>query len=135
MNALLQILTPAGNGVNSAAPRKVLFLVTDGLEDYYDYSGTRYLKAFEPAYCQNFKNIGYAVYVVYTPYYPLMNAYYLDNLVSIVEGTGTNSITYNLQACASEPSNYIAANDLPSLTAALQTFLKLAMAPPAHFTQ
>jgi len=134
-----QYLTAAGDGTSAAAPRKALFLVTDGAQDYYVGGNTsnRNLQAFSPSYCQLFKDMGYTVYVVYTPYYPLMNGYYLQNMASIVEGTGPASITTNLQACASAPANFIAANvnDSGSLQAALQTFLKQALIAPARLTQ
>ena len=85
--------------------------------------------------CQTFKNMGYTVYVVYTPYYPIMHVWYLTNAVSIVEGTGTNSIAYNLQACASASGDYISAADQTSLNNALVTFLKNALSAPASFTR
>ncbi len=135
MAALAAQLTPSGDGTSAANPRKVLFLVTDGVEDYVDIHGNRYEQAIDPSYCQTFKSMGYAVYVVYTPYYPLMNAYYLQNMTGIVEGTGAGTTTANLQACASAPSNYIAATDGPSIKAALQTFFLLANQPPAHFSR
>jgi Flp pilus assembly protein TadG len=135
MSALASQLTPSGDGTSPGSPRKVLFLVTDGVQDYTDAQGNRTQSAIDPSYCQTFKNMGYAIYVVYTPYYPLMNGYYLDNMTGIVEGSGAGTTTANLQACASSPSNYIAASDSASLTAALQLFFRLAMNPPAHFSE
>jgi len=35
--------------------------------------------------------IGYTMFVLYTPYYPLMNAFYLQNIATIAEGTGSTS--------------------------------------------
>lgn len=139
MSSLANQLTAAGNGVNASAPRKALIIVTDGLQD----PASRVMSAFDPSSCTTFKNMGYAIYVLYTPYYSLMNTWYLGTnapnppAAEIVQAaaTATNSIPYNLQQCASVPADYIEANDGPSIKAALQTFLKLAMAPPAHFTQ
>ena len=113
----------------------MLFIVTDGVEDYKDSGGTRYLQAFDPAYCTTFKTMGYSVYVVYTPYYPLMNDYYLNHLYNIVEGSGSGTVAYNLQQCASSADTYIAASDGPAIQAALQTFLKRALVSAAKFTQ
>ncbi|HTZ72105.1 MAG TPA: hypothetical protein VMB71_15725, partial [Acetobacteraceae bacterium] len=94
--------------------------------------------ALDPALCQNFKNMGYQVYVVYTPYYPLMNPYYLNTLVpQIPEGTGTGSAYAGLQQCATDPVNdFIEANpaDQNSINAALSTFLLRALTSPARFT-
>ncbi len=137
MNALAGQLSKSGDGSTAATPRKVLFIVTDGLQDYYTTPGntnTRSVAAINPTYCTNFKNMGYSIYVVYTPYEPLMNSFYLNNLVPIVETTGANSLSYNLQACASGPANYISASDGSSLQAALQKFLKQALFSPAKFS-
>ncbi len=137
MNDLAGQLTTAGNGVNASSPRKVLFIVTDGLQD----PASRAMSAFDPSSCTTFKNMGYAIYVLYTPYYSLMNTWYMDgtnpSVAAIVqaEPTDQTSIPYNLQQCASAPSNYIEANDSASIAAALQTFLKLALAPPARFAE
>lgn len=124
MNQLAQQLTKAGDGTTAIAPRKVLFLVTDGFED--DEYG-RFAMPYSE--CQQFKDLGYTVYVLYTPYYPVLHTWYLNGGFdrSVVEGNGTNSITYNLQACASAPSDYIEASDSADISAALQTFLKQAL--------
>jgi hypothetical protein len=122
-------LTAAGDGTSLASPRKVLFLVTDGFED----DDAR--RAMPSSVCQQFKNMGYTVFVIYTPYYPVTHPAYLDSWISIVEGTGTDSITYNLKACASVPSDFISAADGPSLNAAVLTFLKQALTTPARLTK
>jgi hypothetical protein len=61
-------------------------------------------------------------------------AYITNNWNTIVSGTGTTSISYNLQQCASSSSDYISAADGPSLYTALQGFLKAALNTPARFT-
>jgi Flp pilus assembly protein TadG len=139
MSQLANQLTAAGTGVNAASPRKVLFIVTDGLQD----PSSRAMSAFNPSSCTTFKNMGYAVYVLYTPYYSLMNTWYLGTnapnppTAEIVQAAAaaSNSIPYNLQQCASAPANYLEATDQKGIADALQTFLKLALAPPARFTQ
>jgi Flp pilus assembly protein TadG len=130
-------LTRAGDGTTAASPRKAIFLVTDGAQDYYvgGKTSNRSLQAFSPSYCQLFKDMGYTVYVVYTPYYPLMNGYYLQNMFNIVEKSGSTSIPYNLQACASGPADYLSATDSVSITKALTTFLGQAMISPARLTR
>jgi hypothetical protein len=135
MTALSNLLTAAGDGTTSATPKKVLFLVTDGVEDYTDSNGNRYEQAIDYSYCTTFKNMGYSIYVVYTPYYPLMNDYYLNHLYTIVEGTGPGTVSYNLQQCASSADTYIAATDGTAIQAALQTFLARALVSAAKFTQ
>ncbi len=125
-------VTAAGNGTTAASPRKVLFLVTDGFEDDPN-TGAR--QAFDPARCTQFKDLGYTVFVVYTPYYPLMHVSYLSSWTSIVEGSGTNSLSYNLQACSSGPGDYVSATDQASLSAALLNFLKQAETSVITFTR
>ena len=137
MATLATKLTASGNGTTSATPRKVLFLVTDGLQD----PASRVITAFPPSACDAFKAMGYTIYVVYTPYVSLMNTWYMDgtspSVASIVQASSTasNSIPYNLQRCASSPSAYVEATDGPSLQAAMQTFLTLAQTPISHLTQ
>jgi Flp pilus assembly protein TadG len=119
LTLLASVLTPSGGGTSAADPQKVLVLVTDGVEDYVTTSGTRKLQALEPSYCQLFKNMGYTVFVLYTPYYPLMNSFYLQNMTSVVEGSGASSVTYNMQQCASSSSDYLAATNSTGMNAAL----------------
>jgi len=125
-------VTAAGNGTSAATPKKVLFLVTDGFEDDPN-GGAR--DAMPSSSCQAFKNLGFTVYVVYTPYYPVMHSSYLSSWIPVVEGTGSNSITYNLTACASAASDYISASNQTTLNAALEGFLKMALNSPASFTK
>jgi len=130
-------VTAAGNGATASTPRKVLMLITDGFEDdpiaADGINGLR--QAMPSSACTPFKNMGYTVYVIYTPYYPLMHTWYLATGAPIVEGTGPSSITYNLQACASNANDYIAASDQNSLNKALLAFLTDALDSPATFTQ
>jgi Flp pilus assembly protein TadG len=133
-------LTAAGDGSSPASPLKVLFLVTDGMADYGagSVSSPRVNVAIDPSQCETYKNMGYTVYVLYTPYYPLMNGFYLSTNYSIAEGTGSGSLAYNLQQCSSDPVNdYIQANpaDANSIATALQKFLQRALTSPARFTQ
>jgi Flp pilus assembly protein TadG len=129
-------VTAAGDGTTATNPKKVLMLITDGFEDDPTGPGISGLRQAMPSsVCTPFKNMGYTVYVVYTPYYPLMHTWYLANGIPIVEGTGPGSIPYNLQACASNPNDYIAATDQSSLNSALLSFLTDALNTPATFTQ
>jgi len=68
---------PAGS--SSTNPQKNIFIVTDGFEDHG--TGTRYMgemtsytneqQAVSTATCQQFKNLGFNVYVLYVYYYPI----------------------------------------------------------------
>ena len=137
MSSLASTLTAAGTGASAASPHKVLFIVTDGLND----PASRAIAAFDPSACTQFKSKGYTIYVLYTPYYDLMNGYYLNgtnpSAASIVHAaaTASDSIPYNLQQCATSASTYLEASDSAGITAALQTFLTQALNTPAKFTQ
>ncbi len=123
--------TAAGNGTVATAPRKVLMIITDGFLDDPN-NGQR--SAFPSSACNGFKNLGYTVYVIYTPYYPLMLInYFQSQWYTIVEGTGPTSISYNLQQCASSQSDYISATSQTDLNNALALFLKSALNQPARF--
>jgi hypothetical protein len=147
MNTLGTTVTAAGSGATSGSPRKVLFLITDGMDDENSsVAGTiqnpsNPRQAMPSSYCQQFKDKGFKVYVLYTPYYPLMEQTYLSSLMSVVEGTGTTSISYNLQNCSSSTgaadlnTYYIEASDQAAVNTALQTFLTSALASPASYTQ
>jgi hypothetical protein len=131
-------VTAAGDGSSATKPRKVLFLITDGVEDD-PYTGVR--DAMPSSMCQTFKNMGYTVYVAYTTYYPVMHQFYLANMISWAEGTGSGSIAANLQACSSatDANNlstyYIEAENTAQLTAALNSFLTTALQASVRYTE
>jgi Flp pilus assembly protein TadG len=133
MATLLTYMSPAGNGTSAVAPRKVLFIVSDGLVDY-ENGATRVTGGVSAEDCAQFKNLGFTIYVVYTPYYPVMNYYYLDTIKPFTEPMATSTVATSLQACASAPGDYVSASDGPTLDAALQLFLRSAIQAPARFT-
>jgi Flp pilus assembly protein TadG len=132
MATLLTYMTPAGSGTTATSPRKVLFIVTDGLVDTGD--ATRTFGGVSVDDCDQFKNLGFTIYVVYTPYYPVMNYFYLDDIKPYVEPAATSTVATSLQACASSPGDYLSASDGTTLDAALQQFLRSAIKAPARFT-
>ena len=154
MNQLAKFLTPSGNGLTRSAPQKELILVTDGFEDDPNSPKATARQAFEYAYCTQFKNAGYAVYVLYTPYYPVVHYSYLapdanlngENWQDITQGLGDPKLTiaYNLQHCSSmynadgTPNTdgytyYISAADQSDITSALLTFFEGGPEQPGPF--
>ncbi len=132
------LTTSSGDGTTAATPRKVLFLITDGFMD----SATFGRSAFPPALCDDFKQLNYTIYVIYTPYYPVMHQAYIDPVGGgpfgqFINGTTSDpgTLAYGLQQCASSASDYISAQSQSDLNTALQTFLKAALNSPARFTQ
>jgi hypothetical protein len=127
------LTTPSGDGTTASTPRKVLFLITDGFMD----STTFGRSAFPTALCNDFKAQGYTIYVVFTPYYPIMHEAYIDSAYgTIINGTTSDpgTLAYGLQQCASSPSDYLSAESLSDLNTALSFFLKAALNTPARFT-
>jgi len=107
MNTL--IATP-GNGMSSASPQKVLFMVSDGLNDGYDctYSSCRRITPLDTAQCTAIKNRGIRIAVLYTTYLLLdkgQNSFFDSNVRKYV--TPTDQIATNMQTCAS-PGLYFA---------------------------
>ena len=131
MQTLASTVTAAGNGDTATTPRKVLILITDGYENYNNGNDQG---PFDVTQCTNFKNMGYTVYVVYTPYQPLMWYWYYTQQQDMIEGTGSGTVIYGLQQCASSATDFVEATDGPSLTAALQAILESAMDAPARVT-
>jgi hypothetical protein len=127
-------ISAGGKGTSPAAPRKVLFIVTDGLEDEQGSAYTS-IGALSTTPCETFKSMGYTIYVVYTPYNAMPSSYFFYSAPA-VQPINNSPVTAALQACSSDPVNdYIAASDQSALTAALLTFLKSALAAPAMFTK
>jgi Flp pilus assembly protein TadG len=136
MTLLGNFVTPSGAGNYPAAPKKNLFIVTDGLDDYYTdpaaRSGSRTQGPINPAACDKLKNEGFTIYVLYTPYFPLANPFYLGSDRLIVEGAspvpGYTNITYAMSECASNGDFYSAdPSDKNSIDEALQTMLAAAL--------
>ena len=124
--------TNSGDGTTAANARKVLFLITDGIDEKPSVGNH---SAFDYTQCTTFKNMGYTIYVAYTPYTPYPDKWYESQVQSINEGTGAGTIAYNLQQCATDPTNgFIVASDQTTLNNALNTFLKSALNAPARFT-
>lgn len=128
-STLAATLTPAGNGQTQATARKVLFVVSDGMQDRPSPS------AINASNCTTFKNMGYTVYVIYTPYYLNPHIATLNNASLVQSSNGTPPVPAALQACASATADYIQATDTAGLTAALNTFLKSALNSPVTYTQ
>ena len=136
MTLLGNFVTPSGAGNYPAAPKKNLFIVTDGLDDYYTdptaRSGLRTQGPINPAACDKLKNEGFTIYVLYTPYFALANPFYLSSDRLIVEGAspvpGYTNINYAMSQCASKGDFYSAdPTDVDSISNALQNMLAAAL--------
>jgi Flp pilus assembly protein TadG len=142
MQLLGNDLKPAGTGTLPTEPRKNLFIVTDGMDDYNGANG-RTQGAIDPTSCDKFKNdvsaggLGFTVYVLYIQYYPLPNPYYLDWSDARAQAEPlVGSPVYNaLQACASPGAFYVAQGSPDSIDGALQAMLAAAIGAAGRFSQ
>jgi len=140
MTTLSTTLTKGGDGSSSSNPRKNLFIVTDGIQDYGSRTvgGTMGPMSTAAAVnaCNTIKSMGITIYVLYTPYTPLpYNPFYASNIAQFVNSPPTpNSIVQALQACASSPTDFFEA-DIPSqVTTGLQTLLQSAVLSAARIS-
>ncbi len=128
----------SGDGSTPTTPRKNLFIVTDGLEDYPP-GGARFVgqmtNPLNETVCQPLKSRGYTIYVLYTPYYPLPNPFYLNNGArKAVEKPASDptSVSAGLQACASNPNYYYQASSKHDIDAAMAAMLASALNTPGR---
>lgn len=145
MSLLSSFVKPAGTGDTAGTAQKDLFIVTDGMDDYYDLiTGQRVQGQINnvpgaPNYCDALKKQGFSIYVVYTKYYPLPNPYYLSNDATKAEPPpGSPPGTYSpieaaMEACSSGPDYFLPA-DGGEVGPALQTLLQKALGSPGRLS-
>jgi Flp pilus assembly protein TadG len=134
MALLGSFVAPSGAGNYPAAPRKNLFIVTDGMDDYYTNPAAqlgRTQAPINPAACAQLKAEGFTIYVLYTLYYPLANPFYISSDINIVEGISpappSTNIEYAMSQCASSTDKFYKADDGNSIDKALQAMLAAAL--------
>jgi len=128
-------LGPNGDGLSPAAPLKDIFIVTDGMADYNSAQGRNIgpmTNAANEQTCQQFKNLGLNVYVLYTPYLPLPNPFYLGNVDPYLTPPATAAVIQALQACASSPATFFQASDPTAINTAMQQMLQSALNSPGR---
>ena len=136
------VATPSGTGGTAQTPTKNIFIVTDGLQDNLRSgmpSGLRWTPV-TVANCNALKALGFNLYVLYTPYYPLPHYQYLNvttnqpSIKALFEPASTSTVLTNLQACASKTDQFFQASSQAEITSAMQTMLNLALNQPATIT-
>jgi hypothetical protein len=131
-------LKPAGNGQSQAAPTKNIFIVTDGMADYNNATGQvlgAMTSATNEQTCQQFKNLGFNVYVLYTPYLAVPNPFYLNNVAASVTPLANSAVTQAMQACATSPAFFFQASDPTAINTAMQAMLASALNTPGRLSQ
>ena len=128
MSAINTIMPTPGTGATNSTPQKILFLVSDGVEDdnsgtcSQPLSGTRCQAPFDTTWCTTVKNRGIRIAVLYTTYLPLpTNAWYNSWISPFQSQIGTN-----MQSCAS-PGLYFAITTDGDITAAMQALFEEAV--------
>lgn len=129
VKAVAQAMPPSGDGSSPDQSRKFVFLVTDGMTDWeYPYGGNRVIAGINASACQDLKNKGITVAVLYTEYvrddsmwwwWPSTNQSF-------------SGLESGLQACAS-PNFYFKASTT-DIAATLNTMLSTALAQGASLT-
>jgi len=133
--AQLSAAVPAsGTGLTSDDPQRVVFLVTDGVDDT-DRSTTpqiaasrvpdpsRLIQAFNPDLCRAMKNQGIKIAVIYTTYVPLPNNGYYNSYVSPWQ----DEINPNIKACAS-PGYFFEVSPTQGISEAMTALFRKAVA-------
>ncbi|MCJ2085912.1 pilus assembly protein TadG-related protein [Methylobacterium sp. E-005] len=118
----------SGIGTSSASPIRLLFLVTDGVEDTggtvtnqsagFQISGNRFIGPFSPSTCNALKSNNVRIGIVYTQYLPIYDNPFYNAYVQPYE----NQIGPMLKACASDGLYFPVASGGDITAAMLQLF-------------
>ena len=137
LKAFATYATPSGTGGTAQTPTKNIFIVTDGLQDNLRTGlpvGARWTPV-TVANCNTLKAMGFNLFVLYTPYYPLPHYQYLTGGIRpMFEPAATSSVLNNLTACASKPGQFFEASSQGEINTAMQQMLNLALNQPATIT-
>jgi Flp pilus assembly protein TadG len=143
--------TPGGGTSQSGdKPQEVVFLVTDGVDDFfissasaclgnvYTYSNPTKYRCHQPintSVCTTIKNRGIRIAVLYTEYLQLPYDNWYNNEVASFNApsSSTGQIAQNLQSCAS-PGLFYDVQSGGDISAALQSLFNLVVATAAHLT-
>jgi Flp pilus assembly protein TadG len=103
MSSINSIMPTPGTGASNSTPQKVLFIVSDGVDDKISAScsetldGNRCQQPFSTTWCTTVKNRGIRIAVLYTEYLPLPTNNWYNTWVSPWQP----QIATNMQSCAS----------------------------------
>jgi Flp pilus assembly protein TadG len=144
MPAIDKAITTPGNGT-SGSPLKYLFFVSDGVADEYNPSNcikkttnSRCQSPIDPTLCDNMKNRGVKIAVLYTTYLQLpTNSWYMTWINPFNPGpwgpSPNSQIAQNMQSCAS-PGFYFEVSPTQGISDAMNTlFAKAVM--DAHISK
>jgi hypothetical protein len=142
MASLATLLPTAGDGSKPQTPREVLFVITDGIEDYIS-GNQRILQPISPSDCAAVKAKGVEIYVLNLQYVPLdqrpyYDAFYVRYVQPYVDPGGAETpyspVATNLQACASQTGSVFYASS-PELRQQLAAMVLAAQVPSLTLSQ
>ena len=151
-----QTMPTPGGGTNQTndTPQEVIFLVTDGVDDYFTSNtisgsssscssgstvstgaGTRCHQPIDPTICTTIKNRGIRIAVLYTEYLQLPgNTWYNQHVASFNNpAPDTGKIAQNLQSCSS-PGLFYDVTSGGDITGALQALFQKVVETAPHLT-
>lgn len=130
--AFTRSIVPAGQGLSQSDPRKVVVIITDGVEDHATNSG-RQTTLFNHKGCDLLKapvdkgGKGAVVYV--------LHAASSDNFVSESSGVTFDGTVAEMTLCASSPANYFLASSKADITSATAKIIASALSQATILTQ
>lgn len=134
LDSVKPMMAPAGDGTSPAKPRSFLFIVTDGVQDLCWQSHCT--SVISQAKCQQYKDAGYTVGVVYTTYLPIYenptdpnNKNMKWEYNTFIKPLPPSTIAPALKACAT-PGWFFEGSDEASIhTAMLDLFRRATQTP------
>jgi hypothetical protein len=131
LTSMNSALPTPGDGSSSSTPQKILFFVSDGLEDAATTTCSqsesvtglgRCQSPINVSNCTTIKNRGIKIAVLYTTYYPVTNNWWYNNTVAPFQ----SQIATNMQACASS-GLYFEVSPTQGISAAMTALFNLAL--------
>ncbi len=129
LNFATRYLSVSGDGTSAVAPRKFVFLLTDGIDDVFaaGYPSSRRESAMNPASCDALKAKGATVAVMHTLYINPANEF--AEITAIQP-----AVVAALQNCASRPDLYFPVADQTQINTAVAEMLNAVVATSTRFT-
>lgn len=132
LTSILNALSDVGDGSSTTSKKTFVVFLSDGLEDVPGSSawgratGTDYATV-----CTAIKNAGARVFSILAPYYPILSgseAPQYQALVAPFASTGSGSMQYAMQNCASSDGDFFLASDGDDIQSAFQQALGVIVA-------
>lgn len=137
------LMTAAGDGSSATKPKKIVVLITDGVQSSADwvFSGQANITPLNPTWCSNVKGLNATFLVLYTAYLPWTNRNEYNNSVGNTMGSSNFKTTWGgtmpspsttsrhdyiptaLTNCATGPEYYMSAASPTDIKAGLKALV------------